>query len=99
MTTTLRRLFGVIVVAAACGSMAAAQDDSLYSITHPGWEKAAFTDGAKIDRVEYVYGDRKHGLLKIKRVRLEPGDSIEAVIAKDTEWKQSVSAELRCGSK
>jgi hypothetical protein len=86
MTTTLRRMMGVIFMAVACASMAGAQDESQYSISLPaGWEKAAFTDGAKIDRVEYVYGDRKNGLLKIKRVRLEPGESVEAVVAKETD--------------
>lgn len=76
---------GLLVMAFACVSLAHAQDDTQYSILAPGWEKAAFTDGAKIDRVEYIYGDRKNGLLKIKRIRLERGESIENVVSRDTD--------------
>lgn len=71
---------------AAVATTAVAQVVPDYSISLPGgWEKAAFTDGAKIDRVEYINGDRRNGLLKIKRVRLEPGESIDAVVARDTD--------------
>ncbi len=89
MAKSLRRVWGVMVVAAACTIIAVAQDASEYSLSLPtGWERAAFTDGAKIDRVEYVFGDRKNALLKIKRVRLEPGESLEAVVTKDTDGSQ-----------
>ncbi|MCC6743773.1 MAG: hypothetical protein IT175_07905 [Acidobacteria bacterium] len=86
MTGTFGRWIVAITFVAAAATMTAAQAVSDYTLSLPsGWEKAAFTDGAKIDRVEYVNGDRRNGLLKIKRVRLQPGESMDAVVARDSE--------------
>ena len=75
----------VLAIVAAVGA-ATAQDGDTYKLDlSTGWEQSSFVDGAKIRRVEYVYGDRSQGLLKVKRIRAESGQTLEDVVARDVD--------------
>lgn len=83
---TVQRLLGVMLIALAVSALGLAQEGPGYAFDLPqDWEELSFTDGAEIRRVEYVYGDRSKALLKVKRVRLEPGQTLEAAVAADTD--------------
>lgn len=80
------RMLAVAVMLGAAVGIAAAQDADHYTIDLPaGWEQANFVDGAKIPRVEYVYGDRSRALLKIKRIRGERGEQLGDVVTHDVD--------------
>jgi hypothetical protein len=86
MKGPLRILAAVLVAVAAAGAASAQENADAYTLDlSAGWEQASFVDGAKIRRVEYVYGDRSQGLLKVKRIRAEQGQTLEDVVARDVE--------------
>ncbi|HQR37671.1 MAG TPA: hypothetical protein PLF26_04650 [Blastocatellia bacterium] len=73
----------LLVIAACIPALAQTPDDYSLSLA-TGWELSAYTDGAKVERVEYIYGDRSAGLLKVKRVRLDSGETLDAYVDRDT---------------
>lgn len=83
-------LLGVVSAAASAqdtGEQAAEKvTKPEYTIDLPaGWSEESFIDGAKIKRTEYVYGDRSQGLLKVKRIRAERGQTLEDVAGRDVD--------------
>lgn len=73
----------LLLIAACIPALAQTPDDYSLSLA-TGWELSAYTDGAKVERVEYIYGDRSAGLLKVKRVRLDSGETLDAYVDRDT---------------
>ena len=67
-------------------SLAAAQGRDDYTIDLPaGWEMHSYRDGATIERKEYVYGDRSDALMKVKRLRVSPGEAVDAVAERESD--------------
>jgi hypothetical protein len=87
MKTAVRMFALALALVAAVAFPAAAQEpDQGYAIDLPaGWEQASFVDGAKIKRTEYVFNDRAKGLLKVRKIRVEPGQRIDDVVSHDVD--------------
>jgi hypothetical protein len=82
--TALTLIVTALLVAAGPGAMA--QEAGEYAIDLPaGWSQESYVDGAKIKRVEYIFGDRTRALLKVKRLRAERGQTVEDVAARDVD--------------
>jgi hypothetical protein len=86
------RTLAVAIAVVASVAVATAQETAPrdagdeYTIDLPaGWEQESFVDGAKIRRVEYIFGDRSKGLLKVKRVRAERGQTFDDVVSHDVD--------------
>jgi hypothetical protein len=80
-------MLAIAVLVGVASTVATAQEkEEGYAIDLPsGWSQETFVDGAKIRRTEYVYGDRSQGLLKVKRIRAERGQTLEDVVTRDVE--------------
>ena len=77
-------LLVVLVLACALPAHSAQRDDLAYSLdAGSGWERFEYKDGATIQRVEYIYGDRQDAVLKVKRERLSPGESLDQAVEDD----------------
>lgn len=82
---TMRPVIVVLLLLTGSGLPARAQTPDDYVLNLPtGWEQTGYTDGAKVERIEYIYGDRSAGLLKVKRVRLDAGDTLDSYVDRDT---------------
>jgi hypothetical protein len=83
------RVLALVLALGMCLSLASARQDDkpeAYGLDLPStWQKSKFTDGAKIERVEYVYGDRSDGLLKVKKTRLGGTDTLDSFVRSDME--------------
>jgi len=86
MKRAVRTLVVALAIAAAAAVAPAQEAGDAYTMDlSRGWEQTSFVDGAEIRRVEYVYGDRSQGLLKVKRIRAEGGQTLEDVVARDVD--------------
>ncbi len=86
MYRAVRTLGLLIAIVAAVTAVPAQETGDEYLVDLPaGWQQESFVDGAKIKRVEYTYGDRSKGLLKIKRVRAERGQTLDDVVTRDVD--------------
>jgi hypothetical protein len=73
-----------LVLAVAAPALAFEGQD--YSLELPdGWVANEYVDGAQYRRVEYIYGERSQGLLRIKRVRSTQGEDPGALSDRDSE--------------
>ena len=83
------RALALVLAVGMCLSRASARQGEKqeeYGLDLPTtWQKSKFTDGAKIERVEYVYGDRSDGLLKVKKARLGGSDTLDTFLRGDVE--------------
>ena len=82
----LRNALAATIAAGLFLTLATAQGRNDYTIDLPsGWEAHTYRDGATIERKEYVYGDRSDALMKVKRLRVSPGEAVEAVAEREAD--------------
>jgi hypothetical protein len=82
----MRKIILALAVALVLGlsATASAQRDADYAFDLPqGWERESFVDGAQIKRTEYVYGDRSSAMLKVKKVRIGRGETVDSVVERE----------------
>lgn len=83
------RIFRLSAAVLALGlflSVAPAQSKDDYRFDLPsGWEQSQYTDGATIERIEYIYRDRNDALLKVKRMRVNPSDRTDDIANRDID--------------
>lgn len=76
-------VLALVVLGLSLAPSAAQEGDEYQLVLPQGWELNSYTDGARIKRVEYIYGDRSNAVLKVKRVRLGRDDTIEAIVDRE----------------
>jgi hypothetical protein len=83
------RVLALVLAVGMCLSLAHAgqgEKRDEYGLDLPTtWQKSKFTDGAKIERIEYVYGDRSDGLLKVKKARLGGTETLDTYVRGDVD--------------